>query len=82
VSEWKKIETAPHNRMVRVSMRDVDRPPPEWKAQKRRFLLRPPHPRYRHIERYFWIAEDGFVCAPTHWLSPYETATTKDHPND
>ena len=30
--DWQTIETAPRNRSVTVSMRDVDRQPPVWRA--------------------------------------------------
>jgi hypothetical protein len=69
VSGWRPIETAPSG-WVRVSMRDVDRKPPEWVAK--RIVVESPDRRpalHRPKLRALWIArDDGLVCAPTHWL--------------
>lgn len=63
MTDWQPIETAPSGWRV-VSMRDVDRAPPVWQA--RRITV----PRKgRQEKRTYWIAKDGLICAPTHWLS-------------
>lgn len=69
---WKPIETAPDGVWLEVSMRDVERQPPEWRAKKKRFdrtvrLRRWPYGQ-RITKASFWIADDGFICAPTHYL--------------
>ena len=68
--EWLPIESAPDG-WVRVSMRDVDREPPEWVARKERFWARPHRSSQQMVERECWMAQDdGRVCGPTHWMSP------------
>lgn len=66
--DWQRIETAPKG-WQRVSMRDVDRKPPEWEA--RRVVFENPvriRGRRHGVRRsVYWIARDGMVCAPTHW---------------
>lgn len=67
--DWQPIETAPTG-WQRVSMRDVDRTPPEWIARRVVFATkgraRGRQPMLFRSE--FWIAADGKVCAPTHYL--------------
>lgn len=66
MADWQPIETAPRG-WVRVSMRDVCREPPEWIARREIYTTPRKRP-YRPIERELWMADDGLVCAPTHWM--------------
>ena len=54
----------------RLSMRDVDRDPPEYEARLTTFQIpvtvRGRHPRIGRSVH--WIARDGLICAPTHYL--------------
>jgi hypothetical protein len=66
--DWMPIETAPRHRWLKVSMRDVNREPPVWRAQRRAFY------RYgargeKPVVRWYWIARDGLICNPTHWAA-------------
>lgn len=66
--EWQPIETAPRG-VLTVSMRDVDREPSVWKAQRKAIGV---SRHLRHKQHWFeiWVAEDGLICQPTHWLAP------------
>ena len=65
---WLPIESAGDGWRT-VSMRDVEREPPVWRAQ--RGLIRTRCRKYgRHATmRQVWFDEDGLICAPTHYLA-------------
>lgn len=69
MTEWRTIESAP-NGWLRVSMRDVDRTPPEWEARRATFASerRARGRRPMLFRSVYWIDRDGLVCAPTHYL--------------
>jgi hypothetical protein len=68
MSEWRSIETAPKDKRLRVSMRDVDREPPEWVACRITVSYRSRRWYDLPYEREYWIADDGLICQPTHWM--------------
>lgn len=64
MTEWQPIETAPPERWILVSMRDVDRPPPEWMARQTYIPVRGRYPHRQLV----WLDKEGRICAPTHWM--------------
>ena len=68
--EWRPIESAPRDgTRIALSMRDVDREPPEWHGAYRVFsVARPYRWSMRSKTSAYWMADDGLVCSPTHWM--------------
>jgi hypothetical protein len=70
MDEWQQIGDAPAGKWLRVSVRDVDREPPEYEARLTTFAttvaVRGRRPRVGRSA--YWIARDGLICSPTHFL--------------